>query len=272
MSDEDIVLAFGLVLAGTISTSLGSILLFIGKFDNISYLSMILGFAAGALLYISLFEIIEKSVDSFAESLSNGDTESKYPTLAAVACFYLGMMTIVLVETIIHKLNPHDHNMKEMLESVRIIPPSSSSSSSSVEDNEHNHHHSHTTESQFSQHLLLPDDNNSGNINQSSPDITTRNNYRMKKMSAITAIAVALHNFPEGMATFAATLDDPSVGLSLTIAIIVHNLAVGICIAMPVYITTGSKLRAIGWVFFIIIIIFMYLSYMNLKFENHLWI
>ena len=70
---------------------------------------------------------------------------------------------------------------------------------------------------------------------------------RLKTMGAMTALAIAIHNFPEGLATFLATVADTEVGLSLGIAIAVHNIPEGICVAMPIYYATGNKWRAFGW-------------------------
>jgi zinc transporter, ZIP family len=67
------------------------------------------------------------------------------------------------------------------------------------------------------------------------------------RMSLNTAIAIALHNFPEGLATFLSTLADPSVGFVLAVAISIHNIPEGLCVAMPVYYATGSRWKALGW-------------------------
>ena len=64
----------------------------------------------------------------------------------------------------------------------------------------------------------------------------------------MTALAIAIHNLPEGLATFMATLDDPTVGASLAVAIAIHNIPEGVCIAMPVYHATGSRMKGyISW-------------------------
>lgn len=55
------------------------------------------------------------------------------------------------------------------------------------------------------------------------------------------AIAVTLHNFPEGLATFFLTLDDPQVGLSVAVAIAIHNIPEGIAVVVPIYYATRSK-------------------------------
>lgn len=59
-----------------------------------------------------------------------------------------------------------------------------------------------------------------------------------------TAIAIAIHNFPEGMATFTAALADPSLGVAIAAAIAIHNIPEGISVAVPIYYATGDKKKA----------------------------
>jgi ZIP family zinc transporter len=72
-------------------------------------------------------------------------------------------------------------------------------------------------------------------------------NKKLKRMGINTALAIAIHNFPEGLATFVGTLDDPMVGASLAIAIAIHNVPEGLCVAVPVYYSTGNRWKAFGW-------------------------
>lgn len=69
-------------------------------------------------------------------------------------------------------------------------------------------------------------------------------NSALLRMGMFTACAIALHNFPEGLATFFATLDDPKVGIAIAIAIALHNIPEGVSVAIPVYYATGSPKRA----------------------------
>ena len=48
-------------------------------------------------------------------------------------------------------------------------------------------------------------------------------------MGLLTALTIAIHNFPEGLATFVATLDDPTVGAALAVVIAIHNIPEGLC-------------------------------------------
>lgn len=59
----------------------------------------------------------------------------------------------------------------------------------------------------------------------------------------ITAIGIALHNFPEGVAVFLASMKSQAVGASLAFAIALHNVPEGVAVALPVYFATGSRMR-----------------------------
>lgn len=66
----------------------------------------------------------------------------------------------------------------------------------------------------------------------------------LMRMGLFTALAVGIHNFPEGLATFTAALTDPQLGIPIAIAIAIHNVPEGIAVAVPVYYATGSKRKA----------------------------
>lgn len=69
---------------------------------------------------------------------------------------------------------------------------------------------------------------------------------RLLRTGLLTALAIAIHNFPEGFATFASALGDPSVAIAITVAIALHNIPEGIAVAVPVFQATGSRARAVG--------------------------
>jgi zinc transporter, ZIP family len=68
--------------------------------------------------------------------------------------------------------------------------------------------------------------------------------HRLKRMGLLTALAIAIHNFPEGLATFVAAIEDPGLGLTIAIAIAIHNVPEGVAVAVPIFYATGSRLRA----------------------------
>lgn len=72
----------------------------------------------------------------------------------------------------------------------------------------------------------------------------SKSNSKLMRMGILTAVAIAVHNFPEGLATFTATLIDPAIGVSIAIAIAIHNIPEGIAVAVPIYAATGSRKRA----------------------------
>lgn len=67
---------------------------------------------------------------------------------------------------------------------------------------------------------------------------------RLMRTSSFVAITVALHNFPEGIAAFVVTVDEPALGIALGLAIAVHNIPEGIAVSVPVYFATGSRVKA----------------------------
>ena len=67
----------------------------------------------------------------------------------------------------------------------------------------------------------------------------------LKQTGIMSTIAIAIHNFPEGMITFIAALYDPALGIAIAIAIIIHNIPEGIAMAAPIYHATGSKAKAL---------------------------
>jgi ZIP family zinc transporter len=76
-----------------------------------------------------------------------------------------------------------------------------------------------------------------------------RPDAHLMRMGLLSAVAIALHNFPEGIATFVAALDHPKLGVSIATAVAIHNVPEGIAVAVPVFYATGSRARAFTWSF-----------------------
>lgn len=67
---------------------------------------------------------------------------------------------------------------------------------------------------------------------------------KLLRMGTMTALAIGIHNFPEGLATFTAALSDPKIGIAIAVAVAIHNIPEGIAVSVPIYYATGSKRKA----------------------------
>lgn len=72
---------------------------------------------------------------------------------------------------------------------------------------------------------------------------------RLLRTGLLTALAVTIHNFPEGMATFFIALKDPALGIPVMVAVALHNIPEGIAVAAPVFLATGKRSKAAVWAF-----------------------
>ena len=73
--------------------------------------------------------------------------------------------------------------------------------------------------------------------------------HRIKRAGLLTAIAIAVHNFPEGLGTFLVSSQDIAIGVTVALAIALHNIPEGIAVALPIYHATGKKRMAIWYSF-----------------------
>jgi len=76
-----------------------------------------------------------------------------------------------------------------------------------------------------------------------------RSKKALLRMGMFSALAIAIHNFPEGLATFMSAIQDPTLGVSIAIAIAIHNIPEGIAVSVPVYYATGDKKKAFMYSF-----------------------
>lgn len=72
---------------------------------------------------------------------------------------------------------------------------------------------------------------------------------KLFRMGILSALAIAIHNFPEGLATFAAALKDPNLGIPIAVAIAIHNIPEGIAVSIPIYYATGNRKKAFVYSF-----------------------
>lgn len=97
--------------------------------------------------------------------------------------------------------------------------------------------------------LLVPEPENPHNFEgldePKSPDAS----HHLMRTGVMTALAIGIHNFPEGMATFAAALSDVRLGIFIAVAIAIHNIPEGIAVSVPFYFATGNRNKAFVYSF-----------------------
>lgn len=91
-------------------------------------------------------------------------------------------------------------------------------------------------------HFVQDDNKSLDNLNHSPKN-------KLFSVGMISMLAIALHNFPEGIATFMSSYGNVTLGVSITIAIALHNIPEGITVALPVYLSTDSKKKAFLYTF-----------------------
>lgn len=184
-----VLFAFGLTLLAGLSTGLGGLLTLFWKKANTKLLSVVLGFSAGVMIYVSFAEILVEAKTYLISHL--GKVKGSWITSAA---FFGGILLIAIIDKMIpSEDNPHEYHKIEEKDSC---------------------------DAQVSKKLL--------------------------RTGMFTALAITIHNFPEGLAAFTSAMSGTSLGIAIAFAIAIHNIPEGIAVAIPVYCATGSRRKAIG--------------------------
>ncbi len=72
-------------------------------------------------------------------------------------------------------------------------------------------------------------------------------NARLRRSALLFTLAIAIHNFPEGIATVASAFDNSGIATSVALAVAIHNIPEGIAVALPLLYGTGNRRKAFGW-------------------------
>lgn len=92
--------------------------------------------------------------------------------------------------------------------------------------------------------LLVPEPENPHNLEGLDEPRGPHEERQLMRTGVMTALAIGIHNFPEGLATFASALSDLRLGVFIAIAIAIHNIPEGIAVSVPIYYATSNKNKA----------------------------
>jgi ZIP family zinc transporter len=211
----DVWFALGLTLFAGLATGIGSIIAFTAKRTNYRFLSVSTGFSAGVMLYVSFVEIFVKGNSALA--VTYGDRLGYWINTAS---FFAGMLLIGLIDNLIPAAgNPHETHAESVIaplhDDTAPIPR--------VE------HARRATDPSPHEHAIHPE--------------------KLLRMGLFTALAIGIHNFPEGLATFLAALHDPQLGIAIAVAVALHNIPEGISVSVPIFYATGDRRKAFTYSF-----------------------
>ncbi|MDR1973742.1 MAG: zinc transporter ZupT [Bacteroidales bacterium] len=96
---------------------------------------------------------------------------------------------------------------------------------------------------------LIPNDKNPHEVQEFAPIEHIEGKKKLMRTGLFTALAIGIHNFPEGLATFVSALQEPSIAIPIVVAIAIHNIPEGIAVSVPIYYATGNKKKAFLWSF-----------------------
>ena len=283
---SDVAVAFGLSFAAGLSTCVGAIVLFFKCLTHLAKpatLGIALGVSAGVMIFISLTEIFNLSVHNFQKGfavkneLQTTSITSDYGEItntttnyvncddsickghgwsAASATFLLGVLIIFLLDIVVHKMSPDTHeefDPKELellhkKDDESAQGPSCDGDVKGCMNGKANGECSNTNIGKNAGHLSSERKNPLQNKNTKlATTSSTSSKNQLNRMGILTALAVSIHNLPEGVATYIAAKGGSRLGAAMAIGIALHNIPEGIAIAAPVYFATESKCKAFTW-------------------------
>jgi zinc transporter, ZIP family len=97
--------------------------------------------------------------------------------------------------------------------------------------------------------MMIPESRNPHHFKEMPDVLTLKVDKALLRTGLFTALAIAIHNFPEGMATFGTTLSDARLGIVIALAIAIHNIPEGISVSVPLFYATGDRKKAFRYSF-----------------------
>jgi ZIP family zinc transporter len=180
---QNVGVALGLTLLAGLSTGIGSAIAYFIRRPRIVYLAFSLGLSAGAMVYVSLVELLPKASDIIGHA-------------AGLVVFFAGILFIGIVDLLVPEVeNPHHYEGIEEAEAL------------------------------------------------------AHDERGLLRAGVLMAVAIGIHNLPEGLATFASALSDVHLGILIAIAIAIHNIPEGIAVSVPIFYATSSRNKAFFYSF-----------------------
>ncbi|ETI53042.1 hypothetical protein F442_03944 [Phytophthora nicotianae P10297] len=237
---HNVSVAFALNIAAGAATILGGMVVFSKRLvylANPLSLAVALSISSGVMMFISLVEIFGESVHLLTEGIKTEDMTEETATghgwLAATACFAVGILLIYFIDIIVHKISP-EHEMTE-IENLQDVRESMRDFESIKQSNK------------FSTPNLEAGPSTCAEPTTQYFKMDENAKRALQRMGVLSALAIGIHNLPEGIATYVGAIQNSSVGFSLAVGIGLHNIPEGIAVAAPIYFATGSRWRGIMW-------------------------
>lgn len=206
-------IALGLTVFAGMATGIGSAIAFFAKRTNYRFLSISTGFSAGVMLYVSFVEIFRKGLESLSQAY--GDYWGHWLNAAS---FFGGIALIAVIDNMIPSSeNPHETHPEPETRPLHEGPEEMAQAVGDVSEGE-------------------------GSIVAERSLLTHQD--RLLRIGLFTALAIAIHNFPEGLVTFLAALEDPTLGVAIAVAVALHNIPEGISVSVPIFYATGHRKKA----------------------------
>lgn len=92
--------------------------------------------------------------------------------------------------------------------------------------------------------MSIPEVKNPHHYKEPSDRVKPRGDATLMRTGLFTALAIGIHNFPEGLATFGTALSNIHLGVIIALAIAIHNIPEGISVSVPIFYATGDKKKA----------------------------
>ena len=223
---EIIIFALLLSLFAGLSTTIGSLVALAMKKPNPKFISFIMGFSAGVMIFIAFVELLQESIQSIG-------------LLEGSLFFFLGMLVMFGIDVFIS----HEYEFED---SIEILTNNNGSCKP------HAHHvlfHKKAKEKRSGARKGLRQGHRDGTGIRPHDGRGRKSEINLVKTSIFTFFGVFIHNFPEGMATYIGAITEIQLGIILAVAIALHNIPEGIAVAVPIYACTGDKKQAFKWSF-----------------------